>query len=99
MFFEDLDLGERLAAAGWSNVHVPSAQVTHLGGTTWRDRPAGMIRAHHASAARYLCRRYDRWYQWPVRLGIRTGLAVRQAVELRSADRAGPRTARRRLSS
>ena len=86
MFFEDLDLGERLGHAGWSNLYVPSARVTHVGGTSWRDRPARMIRAHHASAARYLCRRYDRWHQWPVRVAIRVGLGVRQAVELRRAE-------------
>ena len=85
MFFEDLDLGERLGRAGWTNLHVPAAEVTHVGGTSWRERPAAMIRAHHVSAARYLCRRYDRWYHWPVRAAIRTGLAVRQAVELRRA--------------
>jgi N-acetylglucosaminyl-diphospho-decaprenol L-rhamnosyltransferase len=85
MFFEDLDLGERLGAAGWASVYVPSAQVTHVGGASWRDKPATMIRAHHASAVRYLCRRYDRWYQWPVRVAIRVGLAVRQVVELRHA--------------
>ncbi len=85
MFFEDLDLGERLGRAGWANVHVPAAEVTHVGGTSWRERPASMIRAHHASAARYLCRRYDRWYHWPVRTAVRAGLAVRQAFELRNA--------------
>ena len=85
MFFEDLDLGERLGRAGWANVHVPAATVTHVGGTSWRSRPERMIRAHHASAALYLCRRYDRWYQLPVRLAVRAGLAVRQAVELRAA--------------
>ena len=83
MFFEDLDLGERLGHAGWANLYVPSARVTHVGGTSWRERPAPMIRAHHASAARYLCGRYDRWYQWPVRVAVRAGLGVRQAVELR----------------
>ena len=85
MFFEDLDLGERLGLAGWRNVHVPAAEVTHVGGTSWRHRPERMIRAHHASAAQYLCRRYHRWYQLPVRLAIRVGLAARQAVELRHA--------------
>lgn len=85
MFFEDMDLGERLALAGWPNVYVPSAQVTHAQGTSWRERPAPMIRAHHASALRYLSRRYDRWYQWPVRLAIRAGLAARQTIELRRA--------------
>lgn len=85
MFFEDLDLGERLGRAGWSNIHVPAVTVTHVGGTSWRERPAAMIRAHHASAARYLTRRYHRWYQWPVRVAIRAGLALRRTVELRAA--------------
>lgn len=85
MFFEDLDLGERIGLAGWVNVHVPTAEVTHVGGVSWRERPAPMIRAHHASAVRYLCRRYHRWYQWPVRVAIRVGLGVREVVELRRA--------------
>jgi N-acetylglucosaminyl-diphospho-decaprenol L-rhamnosyltransferase len=83
MFFEDVDLGERLGRAGWRNVYVPSARVTHVGGTSWRDRPARMIRAHHASARRYLHHRYDRPHQAPLRLAITVGLALRQAVELR----------------
>lgn len=87
MFFEDLDLGERLGRAGWVNLYVPSAEVTHLGGITWRARPAPMIRAHHASAERYLNARYRAWYLWPVRLAIRAGLRVRQAVELSHARR------------
>jgi len=85
MFFEDVDLGERLAVSGWTNLVVPSARVTHVGGTSWRERPASMIRAHHSSAARYLSRRYHHWYQWPVRAAIRAGLAVRQTIELRRA--------------
>ncbi len=82
MFFEDVDLGERLGLAGWANVYVPGAEVTHAQGTSWRERPAPMIRAHHASAARYLSRRYHRWYQWPLRVAIRLGLAGRRTVEI-----------------
>jgi N-acetylglucosaminyl-diphospho-decaprenol L-rhamnosyltransferase len=89
MFFEDLDLGERLGRAGWTNVHVPAAHVTHVGGTSWRARPERMIRAHHTSAVRYLSRRYHHWYQWPLRVALRLGLAVRQAAELRRAARGG----------
>ncbi|WP_448061598.1 glycosyltransferase [Cellulomonas hominis] len=87
MFFEDLDLGERLALAGWDNVYVPGARVTHVGGTSWRDRPARMISAHHASARQYLLRRYHRWYQWPVRVAVSIGLGVRERLELRAANR------------
>ncbi|MCL2464654.1 MAG: glycosyltransferase, partial [Micrococcales bacterium] len=87
MFFEDLDLGERLGRAGWTNVYVPAAHVTHLGGTSWRACPEPMIRAHHASAYRYLARRYAHWYQAPVRLAVRAGLAVRRTLEIRATTR------------
>ncbi|QTE30257.1 glycosyltransferase family 2 protein [Pengzhenrongella sicca] len=87
MFFEDVDLGERLSAAGWSNVYVPAARVTHVGGTSWRERPARMITAHHTSAERYLHHRYDRWFEWPVRAAITAGLHLRLRLELRAAHR------------
>ncbi len=90
MFFEDLDLGERLGGTGWTNLHVPAAQVTHVQGVSWRERPAPMIRAHHASARRYLSRRYGRWYQLPLRLALRAGLVVRESVELRRTGRQTP---------
>lgn len=85
MFFEDVDLGERLGRAGRPNVYVPSARVVHVGGVSWKARPAAMISAHHASAKRYLHRRYHRWYQWPVRAAISVGLALREVVEQRAA--------------
>lgn len=85
MFFEDVDLGERLGRAGWSNLYVPQVQVTHVGGTSWRARPAPMISAHHASAARYVGRRYPHWYQWPVRRAAVLGLRLRERAELRAA--------------
>ncbi len=87
MFFEDTDLGDRLGRAGWTNLYVPAATVTHVGGTSWRARPAPMIRAHHASALRYLSGRYGRWYHLPVRLVLRAGLAARRTLELRRAER------------
>lgn len=85
MFFEDVDLGERLALAGWANLYVPSARVTHVGGVSWKARPAAMITAHHRSAERYLHRRYSRWYHWPVRVAVSAGLRLREALELRAA--------------
>lgn len=85
MFFEDVDLGERLARAGWANLYVPAARVLHVGGVSWKARPAAMISAHHASAERYLHRRYARWYHWPVRVAVSAGLKARELVELRAA--------------
>ena len=46
-----------------------------------------MIRAHHASALRYLRGRYHHWYQWPVRAALQVGLAARRTLELRRAAR------------
>jgi len=85
MFFEDVDLGERLALAGRPNLYVPSARVTHVGGVSWKAKPAAMISAHHRSAERYLHRRYHRWYHWPVRVAVSAGLKGREVVELRRA--------------
>lgn len=80
MFFEDVDLCARLGRSGWECVYVPSVPVTHVGGHSWRDQPAIMIKAHHASAIRYTTRQYPRWWQAPVRLGLRLGLGARYAA-------------------
>ena len=87
MFFEDLDLGERLRDAGWLNLYVPAARVTHVQGVSWKAKPELMIRAHHASARQYLHRRYSRWYQAPLRAAISAGLWTRGALEVRGARR------------
>jgi len=89
MFFEDVDLGHRLAKAGYPSVYVPSATATHLGGHSWRARPEPIIGAHHASAARYLSQRYGAWYQGPVRGVLRAGLALRHRVQVRRVRRDG----------
>jgi N-acetylglucosaminyl-diphospho-decaprenol L-rhamnosyltransferase len=48
-----------------------------------------MARAHHASAYRYLSRRYSAWWQAPLRLVLRAGLAGRAWLSTRSARLAG----------
>ena len=86
MYFEDLDLCERICRAGWQVVYVPAAVVIHEGGVSTSRDPRAMADAHHASAWRYLSRRYAgvRWA--PVRLALRAGLAA--------PGRAGPPGAR-----
>lgn len=86
MFFEDLDLGERLRDAGWINLYVPEVRVTHVQGVSWKAKPEPMIRAHHVSARTYLHRRYSRWYHLPLRLAIDAGLALRERSEIRQAN-------------
>lgn len=77
MFFEDVDLCERLGRAGWDVVYAPGALVRHIGGHSWRDQPSIMIKAHHASAIRYLNRRYAARWQLPLRLALTAGLGAR----------------------
>lgn len=85
MYFEDVDLGDRLRAAGGRNVYVPAARVTHLGGHSTQGTSAQMLAAHHASAYRYLARRYSGLWMAPVRLILRIGLALRlRAATVRS---------------
>lgn len=88
MYFEDTDLGERFSRAGWLNVYVPSAEVTHLGGHATRHRSSAMLAEHHRSAARYLSARYAGWRWAPVRLLLRGGLAVRSRLARLASDRA-----------
>lgn len=74
MYFEDVDLGDRLGKAGWRNVYIPEAVVTHTGAHSTSRESHRMERAHHDSAYRYLARKYAGWYFAPVRLAVRLGL-------------------------
>jgi N-acetylglucosaminyl-diphospho-decaprenol L-rhamnosyltransferase len=77
MFMEDLDLGDRLAAAGWLSVYAPSAVIEHRGGHSWRQAPTRMLYHHHRSAYRYLSRRYAGLRFAPLRAVIAGGLVAR----------------------
>jgi N-acetylglucosaminyl-diphospho-decaprenol L-rhamnosyltransferase len=93
MYFEDVDLGERLGKAGWQNVYVPAAQVVHAGGHATSHHQAEMAAAHHHSAYQYLARRYRGPARLPLRMAIRLGLSVRGALAKRwpaLADAATP---------
>jgi N-acetylglucosaminyl-diphospho-decaprenol L-rhamnosyltransferase len=58
MYCEDMDLGHRLAEAGWSNIYVPSAVVTHTGGHATSRVATAMVAEHHRALYRYLSRQY-----------------------------------------
>lgn len=96
MFFEDLDLGERLAQAGWTSVYVPTARVRHVGGHSWRADPTPMLRAHHEAARRYVSKRWSGPWWLPLRAVVRLGLAVRfrLARVVARAGRGAPPTTR-----
>jgi N-acetylglucosaminyl-diphospho-decaprenol L-rhamnosyltransferase len=75
MYFEDVDLGDRLARKGWLNVYVPSAEVLHVGAHSTAQHPEKMTEEHHRSAMRYLAARYPgrRWFwlRWVLSVGLR----------------------------
>jgi len=82
MYFEDLDLCDRLGAAGFANVYVPSAVITHAGGHSTSRHAARMTVEHHRSAYRYLSRRYAGPARAPLRALLAAGLLGRAVLAL-----------------
>ncbi|MDU0290161.1 glycosyltransferase family 2 protein [Saccharothrix longispora] len=80
MYFEDVDLGDRIARAGWLNVYVPEAEVVHIGGHSTKRASSRMLAAHHSSAYRYLSDRHRGPLWAPVMLAVRVGLSLRLKV-------------------
>jgi N-acetylglucosaminyl-diphospho-decaprenol L-rhamnosyltransferase len=80
MYFEDVDLAERLTRRGWLHVYAPSAVVTHEGGHATRREPHRMQRVHHTSALRYLSGQYPLRRHAPLRGALRAGLGSRMLV-------------------
>jgi N-acetylglucosaminyl-diphospho-decaprenol L-rhamnosyltransferase len=90
MYFEDVDLGERLGLAGWRNRYVPTAEVVHTGGhatTANAGVSARMLAEHHRSAYRFLADRHAGPGWAPLRLALRAGLGARAKLAVRSATR------------
>lgn len=84
MYFEDLDLCRRLAAAGWQSVFVPASVVEHVGGHVARapKHVRRMLLSHHRSAYRYLAGQYGGLRWAPVRVVLAAGLAARLLAAL-----------------
>jgi N-acetylglucosaminyl-diphospho-decaprenol L-rhamnosyltransferase len=83
MYCEDMDLCRRLAEAGWQNVYVPSAVITHVGGHATAGRPKAMLREHHKALYTYLSEHY-RGARWaPLRVLLAGGLAARYLLATR----------------
>jgi hypothetical protein len=80
MYFEDVDLAERLSRAGWLHVYAPSAVVVHEGGHATSREPHRMQRVHHTSALRYLSGQYPGRLRAPLRGALRAGLGARMLV-------------------
>lgn len=89
MYFEDVDLGDRLGRTGWLSVYVPSAAVTHLGGHATSRASRRMLAEHHRSTYRYLADRHPGPLRAPLRLALRAGLAARCALLARGVEVSG----------
>lgn len=89
MYFEDVDLGYRIGRLGLRNVYEPAAVVVHTGAhsTSTHDESAGMIRAHHESAQKFLFKKYSGPWLLPVRALLAFGLGVRSSIEARRTVR------------
>ena len=83
MYCEDMDLCRRLAEAGWSNVYVPSAVITHEGGHATSRAAGPMLREHHRALYRYLSRQYAGPSWAPVRALLAVGLLLRYLLAAR----------------
>jgi N-acetylglucosaminyl-diphospho-decaprenol L-rhamnosyltransferase len=83
MYFEDVDLGYRIGLAGYTNVYLPDAEVTHVGGASTQAHSAAMVHAHHESAWRFLRRRYASPIYWPALGLVRLGLWARELLATR----------------
>ncbi len=80
MYFEDVDLGYRIGRIGYRNVFDPAATALHTGAHSTSGESARMIEAHHASARRFLDRKYPGPLLWPVRFVLNAGLRIRSAA-------------------
>jgi N-acetylglucosaminyl-diphospho-decaprenol L-rhamnosyltransferase len=83
MYFEDVDLADRLGRAGWLNVYVPSAGVMHHGGHSTSQASKKMLAVHHESAYRYLADRHQGLAWKPLLAATKLGLALRLKLETR----------------
>jgi N-acetylglucosaminyl-diphospho-decaprenol L-rhamnosyltransferase len=81
MYLEELDLAWRLRQHEWRVAYVPTARVTHLGGTSARRRPYRMVVAHHRSLWRF-ARRTTKGRERLVLPVVGMGLVFRCVVAL-----------------
>ena len=83
MYFEDVELGRRFLDNGYTNLYVPTATITHVGGQSTQSVSARMIQAHHDSAYLFLSRRYSGPLYAPLRWVLKLALRVRAAWHAR----------------
>lgn len=87
MYMEDVDLGDRLSAAGWKNIFVPTAEISHAQGHSTESHPEITLVAHHQSAYKFQADRHPQWYAAPLRWLLKAGLWLRCRLAIRQAHK------------
>jgi N-acetylglucosaminyl-diphospho-decaprenol L-rhamnosyltransferase len=87
IYSEEIDLCYRIRKRGWAIWHLPSAQVTHVGGAATSQFRARMFVELHRSRARFVAKHYGR-------LSLRLHRIVNAAGAARLAAQAWYRYAR-----
>lgn len=87
MYMEDVDFGDRLGKANWSNIFCPSARIQHSKGHVAGERPELMLPAHHRSAYKFQSDRHQGLWQAPIRAVLWLGLKLRSEIAVTAARR------------
>jgi GT2 family glycosyltransferase len=66
IFFNEVDLLQRIATAGWKIWYCAEARLTHHGGASTRQVRKPMIWESHRSLVRYYRKWYCRWWSAPL---------------------------------
>jgi N-acetylglucosaminyl-diphospho-decaprenol L-rhamnosyltransferase len=82
MYFEDVDLAQRLYKKSYTNYFCPDAEVRHSGGKSTSKNQKAMLKAHHQSAYRYISNKYSSLWGFPIRLFVGGGLSFRYLTTL-----------------
>lgn len=85
MYMEDVDLGDRFGRAGYTNIFVPGAEITHAKGHSAGEHPETMLPAHHASAYRFQADRLAGPILAPLRGALWVGLKLRSLIAVANA--------------
>lgn len=86
MYMEDVDLGDRLGKAGWTNIFCPTSRIQHSKGHVADSSPAAMLPAHHRSAFKFQADRHPEWWQAPIRALLWLGLKLRSEIAVSIAQ-------------
>lgn len=90
LYVEDVDLGQRLRAAGWRLRYEPCARVVHTVGASTSQRRGRALVAHARSLSRYQAMRLGRGpgrlLIWPLRVALTGWVVATWAAERLARD-------------